>query len=223
MASRTSTAEAAGPQTRFGLFDVDSRELNAAGNALGFRPRVEPLRDRLDRLYALAEERGTPLVFTTCCSGRMLRPDSLPEVLVVPLGADQRQWETRMHAYRLFCLQKKAYKEAGANFSCRAYDMFRDNGNAARLMQTLDVNEWIVFGNGFDLCIYSGVRGLLAAGQRVCLLSDVYASGARGYYVPTPRGRFETGTPENHARILAEFRQLGVRTATLEQFLASVS
>jgi nicotinamidase-related amidase len=222
--SRPSTPEAAGSARPFGLFDVDSRELNKAGNALGFRPRVEPLLDRLKRLYALAEEHSAPLVFTTCCSGRMLRPDSLAEVLFVPLDAAQREWAERLGEHRLFCVQKKTYTpDTQLNFSCRAYDMFQDNGNAARLVQALNVDEWIVFGNGFDLCINSAVHGLLAARQKVCLLSDVWATASRGYYVSTPHGQMECGTPENQARILAEFRQLGVRMATLEEFLASVS
>ena len=207
----------------FGFFDVDSRELNEAGTGLKFRPRVEPLADRLNRMYAVAQKNDVPLVFTTCCSGRMLRPESLPEVLFVPLDPAQRQWEERLDSHRLICMEKKTYHDAKDNFGCRAYDMFQGNGNAARLVQALDVNEWVVFGNGFDLCIYSAVHGLLAAGQKVCLLSDVFARGARGYYVPTAGGQVECGTPENLARILAEFKQLGVRTATQEQFLASLS
>ena len=222
-ASESSAAEAGKPTHRFGLFDVDSRELNAAGNGLQFRPRVEPLIDRLNRLYALSEQRRAPLVFTTCCSGRMLRPDSLSEVLFVPLDAGQRQWQARLHAHRLFCVEKKTRHDASANFTCRAYDMFQDNGNAAHLVRALDVGEWVVFGNGFDLCITSAVQGLLGAGQKVCLLSDVYVRGARGYYVPTAHGQVECGTPENLARIISEFQHLGVRMATLEQFLAAVS
>jgi nicotinamidase-related amidase len=223
-AGRPSLPEPAGSARPFGFFDVDSRELNKAGNALGFRPRVEPLVDRLKRLYALAEQRSAPLVFTTCCSGRVLGPDSLAEVLFVPLDAAQREWAERLGEHRLFCVQKKTYTpDTQLNFSCRAYDMFQDNGNAARLVQALNVGEWIVFGNGFDLCINSAVHGLLAAGQKVCLLSDVWVTASRGYYVSTPRGQMECGTPQNQARILAEFRQLGVRMATLEEFLASVA
>jgi nicotinamidase-related amidase len=198
--------------TRFGLFDVDSRELNQAGDDLQFRARVQPLVDRLDRLYSLAEERNVPLVFTTCCSGRMLLADSLPEVLFVPMDAGQRQWEERLRAHRLFYLQKN-----------KEYDMFKHNGNAVRLVQALGVGEWVIFGNGFDMCIDRDIRALLAAGQKVCLLSDVYARSARGYYVPTSHGQFETATPENEARLLSEFEQLGVRIVTLEKFLESVS
>lgn len=221
-AGEPSAKEAAAPKHPVALFDVDSRELNKAGDGLDFRPRAEPLKDRLNRLYALSEKRRIPLVFTTCCSGRMLSPDSLPEVVVVPLAADRREWEAQMPSHRIFYLEKRAYSKPKENFTLRAYDMFQNNGNGARLVQSLNVGEWIVFGNGFDLCINSAVHGLLAAGQKVCLLSDVYARGSRGYYVPTPKGPFECGTQANLVRILAEFKQLGVRTVTLEQFLASV-
>jgi nicotinamidase-related amidase len=186
--------------------------LNEAGDGLQFRGRVQPLVERLDRLYALAEKRNVPLVFTTCCSGRMLDPDSLPEVLYVPLDAAEREWEERLRAHRLFYLAKN-----------KQYDMFRHNGNAVRLVQALGVREWVIFGNGFDMCIDCDIRALLAAGQKVCLLSDVYARSAPGYFVPTPRGRFETATPQNEARLLAEFGQLGVRIVTLEQFIESAT
>jgi hypothetical protein len=219
--SQPSTSMAGQEKHRFGLFDVDSRELNTAGTGLMFRPRVVPLTEQLNRLYALGDDRRLPLVFTTCCSGRMLGPRSVPEVLLVPLDGAERKWEEQLPNHRLFCMQKKTYNQPGANFTCRAFDMFKDNGNAARLVQSLNVAEWIVFGNGFDFCISSAVYGLLAAGQKVCLLSDVYVQGARGYYVETSEGQCESGTAENRARILADFDQIGVRSLTLDQFLAS--
>jgi nicotinamidase-related amidase len=210
--SRPTTGEIGELDTRFGLFDVDSRELNEAGDGLQFRARVQPLLHPLNRLYDLAERRNTPLVFTTCCSGRMLQPDSLPEILYVPMEPAERQWESRRRAHRQFYLAKN-----------KEYDMFRHNGNAVRLVQALGVEEWVVFGNGFDMCIDRDVRALLAAGQKVCLLSNVYARSAPGYFVATPRGQFQTATPENEARVLAEFEQLGVRIATLEEFLTAAS
>ena len=151
----------------------------------------------------------------------MLGPRSLPDVVLVPLDGDQRQWEQQLNDRRLFCMEKKTYNQPGANFTCRAFDMFQDNGNAARLVQSLNVEEWIVFGNGFDLCINSAIMGLLAAGQKVCLLSDVYVQGSKGYYVETPEGQCECGTTENRDRLLAQFKDVGVRSLTLEQFLAS--
>jgi hypothetical protein len=59
---------------RFGLFDVDCQELNDAGDGLSLRPRVEPLSAVLQELYSCAETHGFPVIFTTCCSGRMPGP-----------------------------------------------------------------------------------------------------------------------------------------------------
>jgi nicotinamidase-related amidase len=220
--TRSSSGDTIPPKSRFGLFDVDCRELNMAGNGLDFRPRVQPLIDPLNRLYGLSEEHRLPLVFTVCCSGRVLPRYGLGDILTVPLDPSQQRWQEELYDHRMFYLEKKACDTAGDNFTCRAFDMFRHNGNATCLSQSLGVEEWIVFGNGFDLCIYSAVQGLLAAGQKVCLLTDVFARGARGYYTDTPQGRFENGTPENLERILAEFRELGVRMATLDEFTTSL-
>ena len=100
---------------RLGFFDVDCLELNEAGDGLGFRPRVEPLADRLRRLYDCAENHGFPLVFTTCCSGRMPAPDDLPDVLFVPLDGAEREWERQVNGHRVFHLQKKTYGEPRKN------------------------------------------------------------------------------------------------------------
>jgi nicotinamidase-related amidase len=190
-------------------------ELDEAGGGLALRPRVASLAEPLESLHRLAERRGLPLVFTTCCSGRMPQPGVLPDVLFVPLDAAERQWEERLDGHRLFYLEKRAYGDPKVNFACRAFDMFQDNGNAARLVAALGVGEWAVFGNGFDLCVNSAVRGLLAARQSVWLLSEVCVPSARGYG--------DCGTPENVARITSELLQLGARTAALAQFLSRVA
>ncbi len=200
---------------RFGFFDVDCRELADAGDGLQFRPRVKPLAGALESLYALARRLEAPLVFTTCCSGRMLAAESLDDVLLVPLDAGDRQWRQRLDGAELICLAKKTYNDPPKNYSCRAFDMFADNANATALVQALDVAEWIVFGNGFDLCVNAAVRGLLAAGQKVCVVTDVTIASAKGY------GR--CGTDENRRDILADFAAAGVRLCTLNELIAEVS
>ena len=221
-AGRASTRRAGGPNKPFGLFDVDSRELSKAGDGLDFRPRVAPLVDRLKRLYALAEQHSAPLVFTTCCSGRMLRPDSLAEVLFVPLDAAQREWAGRLGDHRLYYVQKKTYHDAQANFGCHAYDMFGDNGNAGpgadpRRGRVGRVRQWLRLVHHLRRPWPAGRRseGVPAVGR--------FRGAHEGISVPTAKGRVECGIPENLARVLAEFRQAGVRTATLEEFLASAA
>lgn len=193
----------------YGFFDVDCRELNDAGDGLQFRPRMLPLASNLHRLYECAEEKDSPIVCTTCCSGHMLDGANLPGILFVPLAAEYRDWEASLESFRMFYLQKKAYGDPRKNFACRAFDMFQDNGNAARLVRALGVREWVVFGNALDLCVNAAVRGLLAAGQHVCLLTDVTVPSATGYG--------ENGTAENGRKVIAELGRLGARISTLEQ------
>ena len=200
---------------RLAFFDVDSRELNPSGDALSFRPRIEPLADRLQRLYAFAGMHGAPLVFTTCCSGRMLKPDSLSGILFVPLDPESKDWLGGVGSHRMFYVEKNAHGNASKNYVCRAFDVFATNGNAARLARSLSPDEWVVFGNGFDLCVSGVVHGLLDAGQRVCLLADVTCPSAPGY---GPDGK--SGTEENRRRILAELTALGVRVSSIEDVLS---
>lgn len=198
---------------RFGLFDVDCQELNEACNGLSLRPRAEPLAEALGKLYACAEQQGFPVVFTTCCSGRMPGPSDLADVLYVPLDPASRDWENRVDDYRVFYLQKNAYGDPKINSRLRAYDMFQDNGNIERLVNRLKVDRWLVVGNAFDMCAACAARGLLAAGEKVCLLPDVGVLGAKGYG--------PSGTEENLRNVIAELCQLGAETSTLETFLTS--
>lgn len=193
--------------TRFGFFDSDSRELDRASQGLRYRPRVTPIAPLLERLYALATLRGYPLVFTTCCSGVMPGRDELPGVLQVPLDPDDLGWLPRVSGYRRFYIAKKTYGDPKRNAECRSWDVFRDNPHVTRLLRTLEVETWVVFGNGFDLCVGSAARGVLDAGLPLIVLEDVKISSAGG-------------SPESEQRTLAELRARGAKTMTLEAFLA---
>jgi nicotinamidase-related amidase len=192
--------------TRYGLFDADGRELDPSGRGLAFRPRVAPIVPSLDRLYAAAEARGWPLVFTTCCSGRMPRPGDVPGVLHVPLDPSDDGWVAAVPRHRVFHVAKNAYGDPAVNAACRAWDAFADNPNATRLVRALPVDAWAVFGNGFDNCVASAARGLLAAGRRVLVLEDVRVSSAGG-------------TPESERRTLDSLREAGAAIRSIEDFL----
>jgi len=194
---------------RIGLFDVDCQELNEAGNGLSLRSRAEPLAESLDTLYACAEQHEFPVVFTTCCSGRMPGPEDLDGVLYVPLDPDCREWEAQVEDHRFFYLQKNAYGDPKINGRLRAFDMFQDNKNAERLIRRLEVDQWLAFGNAFDGCVACAARGLLAAGQKVRLLPDVGVLSA-------------SGTEERLRNVINELCGLGAETGTLEGFLVSI-
>jgi nicotinamidase-related amidase len=192
---------------RFGFFDADSRELDEDGRGLAFRPRVRPIVPQLERLYALAEAKAYPLVFTTCCSGRMLLPAGLPDIGFVPLDAKETSWRAALDGCRRFYLAKRSYGHPGTNFACRAFDMFQDNANAGRLLRGLEVETWVVFGNGFDLCVASAARGILQAGLALILLEDVRISSAGA-------------TPQSEQKTFRALRNQGARLMTLQSFMA---
>ncbi|HOX39789.1 MAG TPA: hypothetical protein PL033_17540 [Candidatus Brocadiia bacterium] len=200
---------------RLGFFDVDCLELNADGIGLDFRPRVAPILSAVKTLHDLAEKSGSPLVFTTCCSGRMLGDEELPDILKVPLDVADAEWRTRVKGYRIFYLQKKSYGDPKKNYTCRAYDMFQDNGNAVLLFEMLGEREWVVFGNGFDLCVDSAANGLLKAGYRVRILTDVKIRSAKGYD--------DSGTDERYRRMLDDLGAMGAKLSSLDEFIESES
>jgi len=193
----------------FGFFDVDCREITPT-QTLAFRPRVQPLADKLNALYAYAARQDVVTIFTTCCSGRMLARDSRDDVLFVPLDASDTEWMQGATQAHLIYLQKKAYGDPQLNFACRAFDMFTDNQQAERLLRLLAIPEWVVFGNGFDLCVNSAATGILHAGYRVTLLTDLMIPGAKGYG--------NNGTEENKIAVYAELVRQGARAITSEQF-----
>jgi len=161
---------------RFSFFDVDSRELDESARTLGYRPRVLPIVPKLERLYSLADTKGWPLVFTTCCSGRMLSPKNLPDVLFIPLDASDTSWCAAVGKHRRFYLAKRTCGDPKLNYDARTFDMFQHNANARRLLQSLDVETWVVFGNGFDLCVNAAANGILNAGLPLILLEAMVRS-----------------------------------------------
>jgi hypothetical protein len=191
---------------RFGFFDVDCREVDQSGRALSYRPRVWPIVSQLERLYTLAEAKGYPLVFTTCCSGRMPARQALPDTLFIPLDAGDMSWRGKLREYRRFYLAKPTCGNPQVNGACRAYDMFHHNANAACLAREPGVETWIVFGNGFDLCVGSAAAGILRAGCSLIVLEDVRISS--------------TGTTlqSERATCLA-LKHRGAQLMTLEAFM----
>jgi len=204
---------------RLALFDTDCLEV-ADGASLrsrelrdfGIRGRVQPLAERLDGLYAFARRHDLVMVFTQCCSARVVAPHSHPEVLVVPLDPVDRDWMGEVGRFRLINIQKHNGAPLHESFMCRHFDMFQHNANARRLLQILDIPRWVVFGHGFDLCVDSAVKGIVSAGYRAHVLTDVIASSAAGY------GPY--GTPESKRLIMEYLIKIGVTTGTMDALLA---
>jgi nicotinamidase-related amidase len=200
---------------RIGLWEVDCRELSEDGKTLKFRHRVEPLTAKLNELYSLAKRCELTTVFTICCSGRMPQNEDRKDFLFVPLQGNESGWESQVSDYPLIYLAKVACGDPRLNFECRAFDVFHGNRNAERLLFLLDISTWIVFGNGFELCTASSVEGILGAGYRVQLITDVLAQSAGGY------GDF--GTEKSKARVVEELRAKGVETLLLRELILQLS
>jgi nicotinamidase-related amidase len=165
------------------------------------------LEGALGQLYALAEQQSWPVAFTTCCSGRMLRPGDRPEVLHIPMDAADTAWQAQLDDYRIFYLEKPAYGDPKINFAKCAFEIFARNANADALVQRLGVRHWVVFGNGLDLCVNGVVEGLLRSGVRVTVIADVLVSSA-------------TGDADTMREILAGYSRRGLDTPVLDDFLS---
>lgn len=191
---------------RYGFFDVDSREFSSTGEGLGYRPRVAPIVPRLERLYAAAEKNNYPLVFTICCSGCMTGDPEKLGILRVPLSGGDDGWRSRIAEARCIYLEKKTCGDPALNSACLAYEMFRYNQNASLFFSLMPVDTWVVFGNGFDLCVGSAAAGLLERGHRVLVVGDVRISSHRG-------------TAESEQATEERLRALSARFTALDTFL----
>jgi len=194
---------------RYGLFDVDCLEMNEQGDGLTFRPRVVPIIPLLGQLYHFGEAHNAPFVFCTCCSGSMPQPGVFEDVLHIPLDKSKQNWCAQVPDFRRFYLEKITYGDPKENAACRAFDVLGTNANGQKLFSLLKVDTWIVFGNGFDYCVGSAVKAMLAAGHKVILPQDVRISSAGG-------------TPQSEEQTLAEMRAAGATITTLADILAGI-
>jgi nicotinamidase-related amidase len=199
--------------TRFSFFDIDCLETSPDG-IFHLRPRVKPMRDRLNLLYSRIRESGYPMVFTTCCSGSLLRPEWRKDILFVPLDRHQTEWKSGLETHRLIYLEKRTYGDPKKNTLCRAFDMFYDNGNAAALVRELAADEWILFGNGVECCINAAVNGVLQAGGHVTILSDCLCSND-GVDAPA-------GMESARDATLNRWLKMGVTPQTMEECLKRI-
>lgn len=196
---------------RLGFIDVDSRELGEDGVSLVFRPRVEPFAEIFNRIYDLVKSHQLPMVFSTCCSGRMPREDSLPNVLFIPINVASRGWRDKVGDYSMFYAEKLAFGSPQKNSEHEAYDCLKYNENTYDLFRLLNVEEWVIFGNGLDACVYNWAKKMLKAEFKLIVLTDALVSGAKGYG--------NNGTEENRIAVLSELRELGAKLMTTQMLI----
>ncbi|XHR31232.1 MAG: hypothetical protein ACFUZC_11890 [Chthoniobacteraceae bacterium] len=190
----------------YAFFDADCLEATPQG-ALRLHPRarLQPFRKKLIALYKVIRANAAPLVYSTCYGRPMLRPGVRGDILFVPLDPREQAWKADVATHHLFYVHK-TYRDPKQKHLCPTYDMFADNGNAADLVRAIDAREWIVFGNGFNLCIGGAVLGILNAGApRVTFLADVMTPLHGVPSVPPPETVFE------------QWSKAGARHKTFEQ------
>jgi hypothetical protein len=195
---------------KIGFFETCSRELDEC-TGYKYRPRMQPWTEPLNGLYGYAQKHGIPFVFTTCCSGNLLSPDSRKDVLFIPVDGANTEWKNRVKDFRLFYVEKITHHDPKVNSEQETYAPFCYNQNVRPLIESLSVDEWIVYGNGVDFCVNDTVTGLIKAGQKVTFLSDVLCKSATGYG--------NSGTEESTRETLAFWRALGAREYTSSAFL----
>lgn len=162
---------------RIGFFNVDTQQPREHGQGLIFRPRVQPIEDRLHQLLKFAERGEWPLVSTACVHAGPIEPALDDTVLFIPIEAPKEQWRPRLDGCRKFFLEKRTCGSREVNVSQRAFDVFHSNPNAPRLIRALDVEHWIVFGDSAAYCVLSTARGLLDLNLAVTVLTDAVAPG----------------------------------------------
>lgn len=195
---------------RIGFFDVDSRELSKDGGGLAYRERVLPWADKLDRIYDFIYSHKLKLVFSTCCSGRFLEKDSLEYVLYIPEEKADSSWRKKIGQLRYFYLAKHSFHNPRQNFEQCTYDIFKYNENAGDLFQSLGLDHWVIFGNGFDLCVHHAAKALLKMGKKITILEDALISSACVYG--------DLGTEAGKKRLLGELERSGARLMATGKF-----
>lgn len=193
---------------KIAFFDVCSREIDN-NLALSFRPRVKPIAEKLNRIYDFINKKGSILVFTTCCSGKMLEPGLREDILIIGLDENNLEWKKKIKDYKSINLQKNKF----------SYEPFNYNKNSIQLIKALPVDEWVIFGNGLDLCVNHIVENILNEGFKVTFLKDVMISSAVGY--ETNFGK--SGTEENKAATFENWCKNGAVVKSLDEFFSTYS
>jgi len=198
------------PMSNPGFFDVDCRQMTD-GNQWGYMPRMFPVKDKLDRLFAFIEENRYTLAAMSCVRANMPQRGSREDMLFIPLDPEDSAWQDVYEQYRMYYLEKKP--RCATDPIDRAngpHQVFLHNKNAVDLLSRLDVSEWIVFGNALDACGNLVVEKLLELEYKVVFLSDVMVPGVAA----------QAEDPEAiKARTYASWREKGAIQLTLDQLL----
>ncbi|MFV0406643.1 MAG: hypothetical protein ACK5LN_07455 [Propioniciclava sp.] len=169
-------------QRTFGIFDVDTRQTRNTGGWT-YMARTQPYRDDIKGLLAAARLHHVPTIATTCVGGHMRdeHPFSMvhPDTLFVPMLGGDGTWWSRVDTFDSFFVEKKPRRSRqGITPGDDSWQIFRNNPNAARLIDRLDLDEWVVFGNAMDICGDLVVTHFLEQGRTVRYIPELMIPGA---------------------------------------------
>ncbi len=191
------------------FFDVDCLEVwheksaptRPVFDGMGFRPRVEPIAERLNNLYRLIVLNDRPMFFCTCCSGNLPEKDFSQDMLFISRNEPITEID-RFDDKKLIYVEKKTTGIPKQNYEQCCFDPFRHNHNLNHVIDKIGAERWVVFGNGFDLCVMSVIRGLIKQNKEVFFVHDLIVRGAKGYD--------NLGTEEYWLEAMEELNNCGV-------------
>lgn len=187
------------------LFDVDTREPSVDGKEIVFRARVDPIRHNLERLFTLRAGGNRLIVATTCLHAGPVGNLLTDSARFVGMDETDIDWSHELSHRSEFFLEKRSLGSPEANRCRCAFDVFRWNPNAAKLVQAAGARVWCVFGVSLEHCVRSTVVSLIDLGQTVVVLHDAVVAGPRGE--PTRQ------------EVLSQFESRGAQLTSTGEFL----
>lgn len=184
-------------------FDPEKKHKPSSLNNFSYRERIAPHSDKIDEIYEYAEKNNYYMIFTQCCGANPTPYENDNGILVIPRDTENKDWISQVKHHRIFNIEKIYESRTPLeSFNCRHFDTFQHNTNADILLRMLDVERWVVFGHGLDLCVDTSIKGIINNGYKATLLTDVTKPSAVGY------GPF--GTEESGKTILNYLSKMGV-------------
>jgi len=159
----------------YGFFDTDCLYWDEESQSLMCKKRVQAISSNVYKLHEYAVKNNITTLFTTCCSARMPRKNEMDSIGIayIPLDLSDSSWKNGVNKKQSFYIAKMAYGNPKMNYDKEASDMFKFNKNLPVLLDSLKIENWIVFGDAFELCVNYAVNGMLSRGYHVTVIEDM--------------------------------------------------
>lgn len=193
-------------------FDPEMKHKTSSLKNFSYRERISPHSDKIDKIYEYAEKYDHYMIFTQCCGANPTPVENDNGILVIPRDIENKDWISKVKNHRIFNIEKiYESRTPMESFNCRHFDTFQHNSNADILLRILDIEKWVVFGHGLDLCVDTSIKGIIKNGYKAILLTDVIKPSATGY------GPY--GTKESEKEILSYLIKIGVEMKKINEVI----